>query len=146
MGAGGRRVTVGERAGALIFAAGALSVLAVAAWLDPAPVGLGTHEQLPGMRPCIWLGVTGHPCPTCGMTTSFAHAAEGEYLGALHAQPFGAVLAVATSAAFWVFLHVGLFGSRLVDALAAAFGRWSLWGALAGLLVGWAYKILTFPG
>lgn len=73
-------------------------VLFVALWLDPDPRGFGTHQQLRipgtgiGLPPCTMKSLTGLPCATCGMTTSFAHAVRGHWITAFHAHPFGLVL------------------------------------------------------
>ncbi len=58
-------------------AVGAVSLLGVAAWLDPSPEGLGTHSQL-SLPPCGWILTMDLPCPTCGMTTAFAHRVQNE--------------------------------------------------------------------
>jgi hypothetical protein len=70
--------------------AAACSVLAVALWLKPAACGYGTHTQL-GLPPCNFLLVTHLPCPSCGLTTSFAYAIRFEYWKAFVANPFGLV-------------------------------------------------------
>lgn len=80
-------------AGALVALA-ALAVLTVAAWLRPR-ADVGTHIQL-GLTPCGFLLSTGIPCPTCGMTTSFALMARGDLRAAVKTQPAGAVLFVLT--------------------------------------------------
>ena len=41
--------------------------------------------------------VWGLPCPTCGMTTAFAHTVRGRWLAAARAQPAGFVAAIATA-------------------------------------------------
>ena len=66
-------------------------VLVLAAWLEPDPRGLGTHTQL-GLPPCGFLWLTGLPCPGCGLTTSFALMAAGEWLRAFRTQPLGVLL------------------------------------------------------
>ncbi len=69
-----------------------LAVLGLARWLRPDPRGFGTHTQL-GLGPCAFRAATGHPCPTCGMTTSFAWFARGEWGRSWRANPAGSLLA-----------------------------------------------------
>lgn len=76
----------------------ALSVLATARCLTPSPSGIGTHQQL-GLPPCGFLSLLGIPCPACGLTTSFAHMARGQWLAALRAHALGPALFVVTCAA-----------------------------------------------
>jgi len=124
-------------------AVGAAVVLGLAAWLDPSPEGLGTHSQL-RLPPCGWILTMDLPCPTCGMTTAFAHAADGNLVGSFVAQPMGAVLAVATAIALLLGTYTVATGSRV----AALFGR--LWGRRAAWLFGtafvaaWVYKIVAY--
>src|SRR6185503_8103051 len=61
---------------AAVVMLGCGTVLGVAAWLTPSPTGIGTHQQL-HMPQCGWIAIADLPCPTCGMTTAFAHAAHG---------------------------------------------------------------------
>ena len=133
-----------ERVAAGVVAAACPALLALAAWLTPAAEGHGTHEQL-GLPPCGWLVVTGHPCPTCGMTTAFALAAEGDLAGSFHAQPFGLVLALGTAAGFWISLHVAVTGSRAGRLAAKLLQPRVLWLAAGAWGAGWAYKIAAWP-
>jgi len=80
--------SVRRRAMCILLAAAI--VLAVSACLVPAGDGSGTHTQL-GLPPCSM--IMGLPCPTCGMTTAFAHSVRGQWLAAINAQPLGALLA-----------------------------------------------------
>jgi Protein of unknown function (DUF2752) len=77
----------------LVAAAGILGLLVLARKLEPDPRGFGTHTQL-GLRPCSFLRTTGRPCPTCGMTTSFAWVARGQIDRSWRANPAGCVFAV----------------------------------------------------
>ena len=86
------------RPAGLLLAAAAATPLVIAAGLTPAAEGFGTHHQL-GMAPCRLLAATGRPCATCGMTTAFAHAADGRLLAAAATQPAGALLALICAAA-----------------------------------------------
>jgi hypothetical protein len=134
-----------DRRGARVWAGAILvtcvGVLGVAAWLEPDPRGYGTHEQFGG-GPCGALVMTGYPCPTCGMTTAFAHTVRGQLVAAFWAQPAGLVLALGT---------VVLAG---VAAVTVVRGRWPrvflgpttlhrlFIVALVVLLGGWGAKIL----
>ena len=63
-------------------------VVAIAYRLQPSAQGFGTHQQL-GLPPCPFHSLTGMPCPGCGLTTSFAHAAKFHFVEAFAVQPFG---------------------------------------------------------
>ena len=76
----------------VVSALGLLVVFGVACCLRPDPRGFGTHTQL-GLPPCAFKVVTGNPCPTCGMTTSFAWFARGRLDRSWRANPAGSVLA-----------------------------------------------------
>lgn len=125
---------------AALTAVACLAVLGIAAWLAPDPSGLGTHRQL-GLAPCGLLATVGIPCPTCGMTTSFANLVHGHVGASLHGQPAGTILCALTAAAFWVALYAALTGRPG----AAVVRRLPITGALLTLLgiviAGWAYTI-----
>ncbi|MEC9374691.1 MAG: hypothetical protein VYC34_12640, partial [Planctomycetota bacterium] len=72
-----RAAPTSERLLAALAAAAFIAVLIVAATLTPSPDGHGTHTRL-GLTPCPWVLTLNKPCPTCGMTTAFAHAADGQ--------------------------------------------------------------------
>jgi hypothetical protein len=92
------RVKRGVRAGLVAVAVGLAGVFGVAAYLNPyGPDGaartMATHTQL-GLPQCNMVTLTGYPCPTCGMTTSFALLVRGDVRGSLRANWVGTVLAV----------------------------------------------------
>jgi len=134
-----RRATRGERLAAGLLAAGCLGVLIVAAWLQPDGDGHGTHTQL-GMNECAWAEHFDAPCATCGMTTSFAHAAAGDWTASVVTQPFAALLVVLTSISFWGGLHVSATGSRLGNAVAPVLTTRVLFVLAALFLLAWGYK------
>ncbi len=77
-----------------VFGVVIVTLLIVAAFLKPSPVGFGTHQQL-GLPPCsfkVWFD--GMPCPSCGMTTSWSHMTKGQVLSSFRANPGGALLAL----------------------------------------------------
>ena len=80
--------------GALLLAGGMLvSLLAIAAWLTPSPMGLGTHQQL-GLPPCTMRVLFNLRCPSCGMTTSWSRLMHGNVLGSVQANAGGSLLAM----------------------------------------------------
>ena len=126
---------------AVLVLLGCGGVLGVAAWLTPDPRGYGTHEQF-GAGTCGLLLATGYPCPTCGMTTAFAHTVRGRWWQAFTAQPAGFILALGAAAAGltagWV-LVTGRWPLRLATVLTPY--RLFL-GLLVLLLGGWAFKLV----
>lgn len=82
------------RVGLSALAALLIGLVATAGRLTPDPRGYGTHEQL-GLPPCAILRLTGRPCPTCGMTTSFAWFVRGELARSWRANPAGPAAAAA---------------------------------------------------
>ena len=130
-------------AAVVMLASGA--VLGVAAWLTPSPAGLGTHQQL-RMPQCGWIAIADLPCPTCGMTTAFAHAAHGHLWSSFRAQPLGCALALATAMAFIVSVYVTVTGSRLGSAFKRLWGRRSGWLLASVVLVAWGYKVASYKG
>lgn len=128
------------------LAAGAVALIAwvillVAAALTPSADGHGTHEQL-GLPPCHFQVVTGYPCPSCGMTTSFASFVRGDLAAALHAQVFGTVLAAITLLAALGGTLMAVTGVNLGMIPARIFLDRTLWiFVLVGLaLSSWALK------
>ena len=135
---------VQDRVVGFILGAPSTAVLGVAAWLEPAAEGVGTHMQL-GLSGCSVLMATGWPCPMCCMTTTFSHMAHLSPLEALRTQPFGVAL-------FGVTLVLASVG--WADALLGG-GRWRRlldWAlahevplavlTLLGMAAGWGYKAL----
>jgi hypothetical protein len=109
---------------AAAVASGLLALLAVAAFLRPDPRGLGTHEQC-GLPPCTFRFLFGRPCPTCGMTTAWAHLVRGQLTDALRAHVGGTLLGtLAVASVPWLMVS-------------AARGRW-LWWAPNSVAVAWA--------
>jgi hypothetical protein len=125
-----------------VLALGLLVLLVVASGLRPDASGIGTHKQL-GLDPCPWMTLFDTPCPTCGMTTSFSHAANGQYAGAFHAQPLGATMAITSAAAFWLCLHVAIFGSRIGAPAGRLLVGWGPKLLVVALLGAWAYKVVV---
>jgi sugar phosphate permease len=132
------RAGAGVRLRGALIAAPCVGIVVLSFCLTPRKVGYGTHEEL-GLPACSFLQKTGYPCPSCGLTTSFAAMARGDVAAAAVAHPFGAAL-------FVVIAVVGAVGlAELVsdrDVLRRLRpGAWWAIAAVAGLLLGWGAKI-----
>jgi hypothetical protein len=134
-----RRASRGERIFQVALAAGLAGVLVLGGVMVPSPTGSGTHEAL-GLPPCGMLIATGHPCPTCGVTTAYVLACHGRLVDALVTQPFG------------LLVFLGVAGGFALNVMSAAAGRsWLGWvtvGRVVFVLVvlalvgmaSWGYK------
>ncbi len=94
---GKARLTWGVRLALVFIAVCLVGVFSVAIYLDPydadgKPRDMGTHEQL-GLPECTFKSLTGKPCPSCGLTTSFALLLHLDVLNSLQANYVGTLLA-----------------------------------------------------
>jgi len=116
------------------------ALLSVAVWLKPDPSGLGTHRQL-GLPACTAVMLTGYPCPTCGMTTAFAHAVRGQLVAAFVAQPAGLLLALATMVAGILSVFALLTGYVPQINWYRISPTWVVLIGVAVILLGWLFKL-----
>jgi hypothetical protein len=83
---------------------------------------------------------TGKPCPTCGVTTSFALAAHGRLFDSFVNQPFGLILLLLAVMGLLVSLATLAAGRSWLPAAT----RWSVPAFIMALiilgLVSWVYK------
>lgn len=126
-----------------MIALGALGVLLLAALMRPSEDGHGTHTQM-GLPECAWAVSLDMPCMTCGMTTSFAHAAHGDLLGSLLTQPMGFVLVLGSAMTVWGGAHAAIGGARLGPLLGLMSSKWLIWSLVAMTGAAWIYKIITW--
>jgi Protein of unknown function (DUF2752) len=112
------------------------AVFGVAIWLNPydeegRPRLSETHRQL-GLPPCTFKDMVGVPCPSCGMTSSFAHLVRGDLKNSLRANAVGTLLALTGALAIpWL-------------ALCGLTGRPYLMATLERGMLGIAVMFLTF--
>ncbi|QDV43644.1 hypothetical protein Enr13x_35010 [Stieleria neptunia] len=91
-----------------------VGLLATAWTLQPDSSGLGTHHQL-GLPPCSIRVLFGIRCPSCGMTTSWAHAMNGDFLAAARANVGGFLLAFYALACLGTMLQMVRGGKLPAD-------------------------------
>lgn len=82
----------------VLVAVGLAGVFSIAAWIQPYDeqgnaMPLGSHTQL-GLSRCTFERMTGKPCASCGMTTSFSLLMHGDPRNSLRANWVGTILAV----------------------------------------------------
>lgn len=96
-------LTAGQRLRLSALGLGLAALLVMALLLTPDARGHGTHQQL-GLPPCTFKTLFGLPCPSCGMTTSWAYLVRGQIKQAVAANAGGTMLAMlAAIAAIWCF-------------------------------------------
>lgn len=93
-----RRTNWWVRGTLVLFAGGLATVFYIATRVNPYdangnPLRMASHQTL-GMPACRFKEMTGMPCPSCGMTTSFAHLVRGDVWNSLRANWVGTGLAV----------------------------------------------------
>jgi hypothetical protein len=134
------RVGAGERLAAAAVCAAAMALLGVAAWLEPAAAGIGTHRQM-GLSACAWHRDRGYVCPTCGMTTAFALMADGRMVDAVRVQPAGAAMAMMTAMAAWAAGYIAATGAPVMRWLRRTVRlRWVVGGLMLMVIAAWGWK------
>lgn len=145
--AGQPRLTWGIRITLVFVVALLIALFSLAAWLDPYDASGKarkdeTHRQL-GLPECTFKNLTGKPCPSCGMTTSFSLLLRGDFIHAYEANEVGLLLASFLLVCIpWAI--ISLFRNRLVyiESLERAL-TWAVAVFLTLLLVRWAIVLLA---
>ncbi|MBM4052183.1 MAG: DUF2752 domain-containing protein [Planctomycetes bacterium] len=139
------RLSPSERLTSLVVGLVAAAPVIVAAFLRPDPSGIGTHVQL-GIPTCTWPTALGITCPSCGMTTAFAHAAAGDLLASIRTQPMGFLLAVLATAVAMLGVLGAATGSRLGYWLCRSPGRTVWWVVGSTALASWLLTTARLKG
>jgi Protein of unknown function (DUF2752) len=116
--------------------------IAISRFLEPSVRGIGTHEQL-GLPPCPFFIATGFPCPGCGLTTSFAHAARLNFYEASVTQPFGLLLFVILTLSIPLFVILLCRRIKLSQVLAPRLVSKLAYSLILFCLISWIYKIIV---
>jgi len=92
---------------------------------------------------CPFFALTGHPCPFCGGTRSFAYMWRGDLADAVRLYPFGPALFASTVLGAGGLLGGALSGRTWTPRLSAR--QWYLLGMFVGfsLLFSWALKVFV---
>jgi hypothetical protein len=101
------------------------------------------HAAHLSMPPCPFYYLTGHPCPFCGGTRSFAYMWEGDIADAVRLYPLGPALFAGT------VLGMGGLGAGLVTGrtwsprLTSRQWRLLAIGVTSTILISWALKVFV---
>jgi hypothetical protein len=108
--------------------------------LGAAAVWLLRFDRIP-LTLCLFKGLTGLPCPTCGSTRTLGRLFALDFAGALAMNPLTTVVAAVVSA--WALADLALLPRRRALGLEIAprFGRALRWVALLLFLANWAYLV-----
>jgi hypothetical protein len=123
-------------------AVGLLCPLLVAAMLRPDPSGHGTHRQL-GFPPCTFVVLFGHRCPSCGMTTAWAHLVRGQLPAALRSNVGGTLLGLLDLVATAWLLASAVRERWLGMAPNPVILAWILTAVVAVTLIDWGVRMLA---
>lgn len=124
-----------------LFGGSLVVLFAIASCLTPDPQGFGTHRQM-GLPPCSIQTLYGIPCPTCGMTTAFAHFVRGELVSASQANP-GGFLAASSCVLLLPWSIAGIVRGRLLWVRSPVESAVILLAVLVGVsLLSWATRFL----
>jgi hypothetical protein len=140
-GSDGVRLSGAQRRLLAALGLGLILILVIAATLKPDPRGYGTHRQL-GWPPCGTRMLLGIRCPSCGMTTSWAHLVRGHLRSALRANVAGTLLGLAAIAAVpWLLLSAvrGRWLWRGPSPMVAALGAA---GVIGVAILDWFVRLL----
>ncbi len=91
--------------------------------------------------PCPFYYFTGHPCPFCGGTRSFAYMWEGDLADAVRLYPLGPLLFAGTLAGVAGLVAGAVTGRTWVPRLTGFQWRVLAIGVVSAVTVSWALKV-----
>lgn len=133
------------RAGAEARLRSAMLLAGLVLWMVYTRVYWTAHAVHATLPPCPFLMITGHPCPFCGGTRSFAYTWNGQLSRAVALYPLGPLLFAGTVVAILVLAVAVLANRDVVVRLPKAVERALVGAALGVLAVSWALKLTVLP-
>jgi Protein of unknown function (DUF2752) len=115
----------------------------LALWLVYTRLYWAMHAAHLSMPPCPFYYLTGHPCPFCGGTRSFAYMWQGDMADAVRLYPLGPALFAGT------VLGMGGLGAGLVSGrtwsprLTSQQWRLLTIGGVSAVMISWALKVFV---
>ena len=96
-----------------------------------------------GLPPCPFYYLTGHPCPFCGGTRSFAYMWQGDIADAVRLYPLGPALFVGTVVGIGGLAGGAISGRTWTPRLNPMQWRVVGIGVASAILVSWALKVFV---
>jgi len=112
-------------------------------WLVYTRVYWGMHALHATLPPCPFYYLTGHPCPFCGGTRSFAYMWQGDIADAVRLYPLGPAFFAGT------ILGAGGLGAGLITGrtwsprLTSKQWRLVTIGAVSAIVISWTLKVFV---
>ena len=120
-----------------------LVAFALVVWLVYTRVYWILHALHLGAPVCPFYFLTGHPCPFCGGTRSFAYMWGGDLSDAVRLYPLGPALFAGTFGAIGGLMAGAASGRSLRPRFTPAQWRGVLLGTVVTVLISWALKVFV---
>jgi hypothetical protein len=121
-----------------------LAILAgLVAWLAYTRIYFLLQAAHLSAPPCPFYYLTGHPCPFCGGTRSFAYMWEGDLADAVRLYPLGPLLFAGTLAGVAGLVAGAVTGRTWVPRLTGFQWRVLGIGVVCAVTVSWALKVFV---
>lgn len=120
---------------------GLLAALAI--WLLYTRVYWALHAAHLVMPPCPFYYITGHPCPFCGGTRSFAYMWRGDIADAVRLYPLGPALFGGTLLGVGGLAAGVITGRTWTPRLTTSQWRLLVVGAASAVLMSWTLKVFV---
>jgi uncharacterized protein DUF2752 len=115
----------------------------LALWLVYTRLYWAMHAAHLSMPPCPFYYLTGHPCPFCGGTRSFAYMWEGDITDAVRLYPLGPALFGGTVLGMGGLAAGLVTGRTWSPRLTSRQWRLLTIGGASALLISWALKVFV---
>lgn len=101
------------------------------------------HAAHLGAPTCPFYFLTGHPCPFCGGTRSFAYMWDGDIANSVRLYPLGPALFAGTFVAIGGLVTAAVSGRTIRPRLTRDQWRGVILGTVVTVLISWSLKVFV---
>lgn len=112
-------------------------------WLVYTRVYWVLHAAHLGAPTCPFYFLTGHPCPFCGGTRSFAYMWDGDIANSVRLYPLGPALFAGTFVAIGGLVTGAISGRTIRPRLTRDQWRGVMLGTVVTVLISWSLKVFV---